>query len=90
MGQSAAARGQPGICTPAPADRKPRGGSDEEVGPVLTGAERWAWGWLRHLSAQSSAGLPPGQSEPGSFCEADRFFWASLGDSPTGRGPQRR
>lgn len=45
---------------------------------------------LKHLSAQSSAGLPPGQSKPGSLREADRFFWASLGNSPTGRGPQRR
>ncbi|OWK14798.1 hypothetical protein Celaphus_00000248 [Cervus elaphus hippelaphus] len=27
---------------------------------------------LRHLCAQSGAGLPPGRSEPGSLCEADQ------------------
>lgn len=45
---------------------------------------------LRHLSAQSGAGLPPGRSKPDSLCQADQVFWASLGESPTGRGPQRR
>lgn len=40
---------------------------------------------LRHLCAQS-AGLPPGRSEPGSLCEADQVFWASLGEVPRGDG----